>query len=318
MRRLRLLAIFAALAVLALLMLRHFALSMLYPSPPVTVPSPPPSGGAGGAGGADRDGGLTEERLRLATGGEVYAWSLEPPGVPAGAPVAVFLHGNGENLETMRRSGLFDRLRRMAVVTLAVDYPGYGRSRGRTTEEGVIASASAGLAWAREHHPERPVVLVGWSLGAAAALGAAARDDGEDGGGEDGGGSLAGVAGVAALSPWSRLEDVAAVHFPRFLVGWAVRERYDSLAAARTIAGRGVPTLVIHGGRDTIIPVEQGRRIVETLRESYPASLQDHGGAPITWLEVPEAGHNDLLGYPEVWDALDSFLARVGGAPGPT
>jgi alpha-beta hydrolase superfamily lysophospholipase len=217
MRRLRLLAIFAALAVLAFLMLDPFARSMLYPAPPVTVPSPPPSGGAGGA---DRGEGLTEERLPLVTGGEVYAWSLEPPGLPAGAPVAVFLHGNGENLETMRRSGLFDRLRRMAVVTLAVDYPGYGRSAGRTTEEGVIASASAGLAWAREQHPERPVVLVGWSLGAAAALGATARDDGEDGGE---------VAGVAALSPWSRLEDVAAVHFPRFLVGWAVRERYDSL-----------------------------------------------------------------------------------------
>jgi pimeloyl-ACP methyl ester carboxylesterase len=298
MRRLRLLAIFAALAVLAFLMLDPFARSMLYPAPPVTVPSPPPSGGA------DRDGGLTEERLRLVTGGEVYAWSLEPPGVPAGAPVAVFLHGNGENLETMRRSGLFDRLRRMAVVTLAVDYPGYGRSAGRTTEEGVIASASAVLAWAREQHPERPVVLVGWSLGAAAALGAAARDDGEDGGE---------VAGVAALSPWSRLEDVAAVHFPRFLVGWAVRERYDSLAATRTIAARGVPTLVIHGGRDTIIPVEQGRRIAETLREGYPASLQDPGGTQTTWLEVPEAGHNDLLGYPEVWDALDRFLRELSG-----
>lgn len=296
MRRLRLLAIFAALAVLALLMLAHFARSMLYPAPPVTVPSPPP-----GVAGAD----LNEERLPLATGEEVYAWSLEPAGVPAGAPVAVFLHGNGENLETMRRSGLFERLRRMEAVSLAIDYPGYGRSDGRTTEEGVVASASAGLAWARERHPERPVALVGWSLGAAAALGAAARETGDPGESE--------LAGVALLSPWSTLDDVAAVHFPRLLVGWAVREHYDSLEAARAVAARGVPTLVIHGERDAIIPAEQGRRLAETLRESYPASVQDHGGAPTGWLAVPEAGHNDLLGYPEVWEALDRFLREISG-----
>jgi uncharacterized protein len=284
MRRLRLLATFAALAVLAFLMIDRFARSMLYPAPPVTVPSPPPDD-------------LREERLPLVTGGEAFAWSLEPPGLPAGAPVAVFLHGNGENLETMRRSGLFERLRRMEAVSLAVDYPGYGRSGGRTTEQGVVASASAGLAWARERHPERPVVLVGWSLGAAAALGAAARDEAGE------------VAGVAALSPWSSLADVAAVHFPRFLVGWAVRERYDSLEAARTVAARGVPTLVIHGAHDTIIPADQGRRVAEALRESYPAG----GQAPTRWLAIPEAGHNDLLGYPEVWEALDRFLSEISG-----
>lgn len=288
MRRLRLLAIFAALAVLAFLMIDHFARSMLYPAPPVTVPSPPP-------------GDLREVRLPLPTGGpgggEVVTWSLEPPGVPASAPVAVFLHGNGENLETMRRSGLFERLRRMEAISLAVDYPGYGRSGGRTTEEGVVASASAGLAWARDRHPERPVVLVGWSLGAAAALGAASSGDGGD------------LDGIALLSPWTSLADVAAVHFPRFLVGWAVKERYDSLEAARAVAARGVPTLVIHGARDAIIPAEQGRRIGETLRASYPA----RAGAPTRWLAIPEAGHNDLLGYPEVWSALDRFLREISG-----
>jgi pimeloyl-ACP methyl ester carboxylesterase len=286
MRRLRLIAIFAALAVLAFLMLAPFARSMLYPSPPVAVPSPP-------------GGDLGEERLSLATGSEVYAWSLEPADLATDRPVAIFLHGNGENLETMRRSGLFDQLRRMEAVTLAIDYPGYGRSGGRTNEEGVIASAGAGIDWARENHPERPVVLVGWSLGAAAALGAASRRPDE-------------VAGVAALSPWSTLAEVAATHFPRFLVTWAVKERYDNLEAARTIARRGVPTLVIHGERDAIIPAEQGRRVTEALRQGYPAETD----APTTWLGIPEAGHNDLLGYAEVWQALERFLDNASGAPG--
>ncbi len=282
MRRFRLLAIFAVLAVLAVLMLSHFARSMLYPSPPVTVPSPPP-------------GGIEEVRLPLPTGGRAVAWTVRPAELPGGAPVAIFFHGNGENLETMRRSGLFGRLRRLPAVSLAVDYPGYGRSEGAPGEASILASGAAALAWARGQHPERPVVLVGWSLGAAAAFATAADGDGAES-----------IAGVAALSPWTRLADVAAVHFPRFLVRWAVRERYDSLDAAHRVAARGIPTLVIHGERDTIIPAEQGRRVAEALREAGSES-----GTSTHWLPIPEAGHNDLLGFPEVWDALERFLIEA-------
>lgn len=279
MRRFRLLAIFAAPTVLGILVLSLFARSMLYPNPPVAVPSPPP-------------GGLEEVGLALPAGGRAVAWAVRPTALPDDAPVAVFFHGNGENLETMRRSGLFDRLRRLPAISLAVDYPGYGRSDGAPSEESVLASGEAAVAWAREHHPERPVVLVGWSLGAAAAFATAADGDRTDA-----------IVGVALLSPWTRLLDVAAVHFPRFLVRWAVRERYDSLDAARRVAARGIPTLVIHGERDTIIPAEQGRRVAEALRETGAES-----GAPTRWLPIPEAGHNDLLSFPEVWDALERFL----------
>lgn len=282
MRRFRLLAIFAALTVLGVLMLSLFARSVLYPNPPVTVPSPPP-------------GGIEEVRLPLPTGGRAVAWTVRPSALPDGAPVAVFFHGNGENLETMRRSGLFARLRHLPAISLAVDYPGYGRSEGSPGEKSILASGEAAVAWAREQHPERPVVLVGWSLGAAAAAATAADGDGTES-----------IAGIALLSPWTRLADVAAVHFPRFLVRWAVRERYDSLDAARRVAARGIPTLVIHGERDTIIPAEQGGRIAEALREAGAES-----GAPTRWLPIPVAGHNDLLSYPEVWDALDRFLVQT-------
>lgn len=282
MRRFRLLAILAALAVLGVLMLSLFARSMLYPNPPVTAPSPPP-------------GGIDEVRLPLSTGGRAVAWTVRPSALSGGAPVAIFFHGNGENLETMRRSGLFERLRRLPAVSLAVDYPGYGRSEGAPSEESILASGEAALAWARTSHPERPVVLVGWSLGAAAAFATAADGDGTEA-----------IAGVAALSPWTRLVDVAAVHFPRFLVRWAVRERYDSLDSGRRVAARGIPTLVVHGERDTIIPAEQGRRVAEALREAGAGS-----GARTRWLPIPEAGHNDLLAYPEVWDALERFLSEA-------
>lgn len=288
MRRLLGLAVLAVALFVLVLMLGSFTRRMIYPAPPVTVSSPPP-------------GALEEVWLELPGGGRAAAWTGAPDGVSPGAPVALFFHGNGENLETMRRAGLFGELRALGVVFLAADYPGYGRSPGRTTEEGVLATGEAALAWAREHHPDRPVVVAGWSLGAAVALRTAAEHPET-------------VAGVAALSPWTTLADVATVHFPAVLVRWLVPERYESLEAARAAAAAGVPALVVHGVRDRIIPVEQGERIARELREGAVAAGggTEEEGAPVRWVPVAGAGHNDLLVHGEVWAALERFLGSIG------
>ncbi|MFP3939893.1 MAG: alpha/beta hydrolase, partial [Thermoanaerobaculia bacterium] len=276
------------------LMLGSFTRNMIYPAPPVAVPSPPP-------------GGLEEVRLELPEGGRATAWAEVPEGTTPEAPVALFFHGNGENLETMRRAGVFGELRDLGVVFLVAEYPGYGRSPGRPSEDGVLATGEAALAWAREHHPRRPVVVAGWSLGAAVALRTAAEHPDA-------------VAGLVAMSPWTTLADVASVHFPAFLVRWLVPERYDSLEAARRAGADGVPALVVHGVRDRIIPVEQGERIARALEQAAPRESPPGGdgggaeGSTVRWVPVAGAGHNDLLAHREVWRALERFLRVVRGA----
>jgi len=105
----------------------------------------------------------------LAAGGlAVSAWWLAPgapqrPGAggaeePAPrtsgdphAPLVLMLHGNGENLETMRQAGLFEDFRRAGAGVLAIDYPGYGRSEGTPSEQANLAAAEAAWSWLREH-----------------------------------------------------------------------------------------------------------------------------------------------------------------------
>jgi len=74
----------------------------------------------------------------------------------------------------------------------------------------------------------------------------------------------------------------------------AVADRYESTVAAEQV---NCPGLVIHGSRDPIIPVDQGREVGQAL------------GAE--WLEVPSAGHNDLLSHDIVWRRLADFLALI-------
>ncbi|HYN19731.1 MAG TPA: alpha/beta hydrolase [Thermoanaerobaculia bacterium] len=254
-------------------MLHSFVRNSIYPAPRVPVqPAPSP---------------LEEVSLDLATGERIVAWAYADPALPPDRPAVAFFHGNGENLETMRMAGLFEDLDQLQVAWIAVDYPGYGRSTGRASEEGLQAASEAALAWLGQSHPVRPHVLCGWSLGAATAIAAAARHPEQ-------------VRGLIALSPWSSLAAVARIYFPEFMVRGLLRERYDSLDAAPRIR---VPALVIHGETDSIIPVGQGKEVAAAL------------AGPAKWVPVPKAGHNDLLARDEVWREMRRFLDEVA-APG--
>ena len=258
-------------------MLETFARQMLYPAPPVPVPSPPPPP-------------LEEVWLDLSTGDRAHAWAYTPPDLPAAAPIVLFFHGNGENLATLQWAGVFEELGGLGVAVLAADFPGYGRSTGTSSEEGLIAMGDAAVAWARERHPERPVVVAGWSLGAALAIATVDRHLDE-------------VRGLIALSPWTTLAEVARGIFPEVAVRMMLKEHYDSRSAARRIT---VPAVVVHGEMDDLIPVEQGQEIASVL------------AGPTRWVPVSRAAHNDLLGRREVWAAMAELLdeVRTGKVPG--
>jgi hypothetical protein len=245
--------------------LSAFVRSALYPAPLFGVPSPPPP---------------PLEELPLALDGQpLSAWWL-PPRAESTAVVLV-LHGNGENLGTLAWSGLFERFAELGAGVVALDYPGYGRSAGRPSEHAIVAAAR--VAWGEvvaRAGEERPRVAAGWSLGAAAAAQLAAAEPET-------------VDALLLLSAWTRLAEVAALHFPGWLVGPLLQDRYDTLGAAPAIR---CPALVAHGARDDLIPVAQGRAVHDAL------------AGPKRWLEVAGAGHNDLLAREETWRALAEAL----------
>jgi pimeloyl-ACP methyl ester carboxylesterase len=244
------------------------ARQMTYPAPPVAVPSPPPD--------------PLEEVVLATSSGALGAWWLPPRGQGA---LVLMLHGNGENLETMRQSGLFEDLAALGAGVLAIDYPGYGRSAGEPSETSLLEAADVAWRWLSD--PSRrsqgtPLVVMGWSLGAGVAAQVAARHADS-------------VDAAIFLSPWDSLHGVAVRFFPSFLVR-LLSDRYDSVSAASLVR---CPTLVLHGERDDIIPVELGRRLFDALPE------------PKRWVAVENAGHNDLLDRELTWSEVADFLAAT-------
>jgi uncharacterized protein len=254
-----------ALVVMGASMNNSFVRSMIYPAPSVRVPSQPP------------DSYQTPEWDL-----EMHGW-LYRPKIEGPRQVMIYFHGNGENLETMRLSGLLEELEALGIPFLVIDYPGYGLSQGKPSEESILRNSSGATKWLKKSFDDYSLILCGWSLGASVAVQTAAATEDAD--------------GLIALSAWTSLPDVAVLHFSEWLVRFALHERFDALKSAQKIQ---VPSIFIHGEEDDLIPVSQGEQVANAV----PSGVR--------WVSVPGVGHNDLLGQPAVWKEIRGFLADVG------
>lgn len=194
-------------------------------------------------------------------GRTVYA--LHAPG-PEGTPTVVHFHGNAEALAD--QAWLAAALRGAGVGVLAVEYPGYGlASDYSTTEEAVYQDAEAAIRYLRDELgvTADATVVSGQSLGTGVAVEMARR----------------GHAGrLVLLSPFTSMVAMGRRIAPILPMRLIVRDRYDSLAKAAEVR---VPSLVVFGGADDLIPASMSRRIAEVLDARV--------------LEIDGAGHNDLF-----------------------
>jgi acylglycerol lipase len=105
-----------------------------------------------------------------AGGAALFVQSWLPP-MPARA-VVVLLHGLAEH--SGRYAELVARLVTRGLAVYALDHRGHGRSAGARANVGsfdwLVTDAAARIATARAEQPDRPVVLLGHSMGGAIAL----------------------------------------------------------------------------------------------------------------------------------------------------
>ncbi|MBS1189709.1 MAG: hypothetical protein H6R10_1501 [Rhodocyclaceae bacterium] len=184
----------------------------------------------------------------------------EPSGPALGT--AVIFHGT---VGHAGQRGLYAaQLTRLGFRVILAEYPGYGPRRGVLGEKSLVSDAAETIALVREHYGA-PLLVVGESLGAAVAAAAGARQQDK-------------VSGLALITPWDRLENVASLHYTWLPVKWLLRDPYDSAAHLASFTG---PVLVAVAERDSIVPARFGRALYESLT------------APKCLVEIPGAEHTD-------------------------
>ncbi len=192
----------------------------------------------------------------------------------------VFFHGNNETADD--NLGFAGELAARGHRVVIAEYTGYGRSKreGAPGERVLYEDADALLA--HLGCKSSPAVLIGRSLGTGVAAEMITRGYGR---------------GLVLLSPYTSIDEVGARYLPFLPVRSLLSDHFTTLAKAGAIR---VPTLVVHGTADEVIPFSMGEQVAGAIR-----------GASL--LRIEDGTHNDLFtrAGPRIFAAMDALLART-------
>jgi len=189
---------------------------------------------------------MSVQRIETADGYRLLAW-WRPP-ADSSRPTIVFFHGNAGNLGNRARQAreFLDAGLGLLLVTWRYN-AGAG---GEPSEQGLLNDGRAALDFvAAQGISERRIVLHGESLGSGVAVAMAVERD---------------IGGLVLVYPYSSVTDVAEDRFWFAPVRMLIKDDFDSVARIGKVRA---PILVIHGERDTVIPVRFARRLFAAARE---------------------------------------------------
>jgi pimeloyl-ACP methyl ester carboxylesterase len=225
--------------------------------------------------------GARDVTLHTSDGLELGAWFVPATGDVRLDVAVLVAPGNGGN--RAGRAGLAQELSRRGLAVLLIDYRGYGGNPGSPSEQGLIMDAVAGVeALAELGYAPARTIYFGESLGTGVVAALQARTP---------------PAGLVLRSPFTELADVGARHYPWLPVRLILRDRFE---VVRHVASSSVPTTVIYGDRDGIVPAELSARVADAT----PALVER--------VVLPGADHNNPVMFgPVVADAVLRLARQV-------
>jgi uncharacterized protein len=214
-----------------------------------------------------------EVPLTSADGTQIHVWHVAPRD---NKPVIIYFHGNGGSLP-----GRVDRFRRLimdGIGLVGVEYRGYGGSGGAPSEQGLIADAEAGYAFAAARYPVPQIVVWGESLGTGVAVALASEKP---------------VGRVILEAPFTSTEAVGARRYWYLPVRFLMKDQFRS---DERIGKVTAPLMIMHGVHDQTVPYSMGEHMFELANK------------PKHIVRFLDGGHEDLDSHGAL-DAVARFLA---------
>jgi len=204
------------------------------------------------------------------------------------APIIVLFHGNGEIAADY--DGIWPLYEQTEVSLLIMDYRGYGKSDGRPTCSALLDDSLAifnSLPYILSEYglDKGRLFIMGRSLGSAAAIEIVSNKSN-------------GISGLIIESGFA-----SSLRLIERLSGGTIspqmREEASGFDNESKMERIKVPTLIIHGERDMIIPFSNGEILFSKCKSDKKQ-----------FVPIPGAGHNDLLhfGQDAYFNAIRKFV----------
>lgn len=190
--------------------------------------------------------------------------------------IVLYFHGNKKNIYWYHK--FIPYFTRNGYEVLMIDYPGYGKSTGKLTEEKLYNWALQAYRLAGKRFPSEKIIIYGKSMGTGIAA------------------QLASIRSCKRLileTPYYDFPSVIKHYLPIYPVRWMLH--YD-IPTWQYLENVTAPVNIFHGTKDRIVAYKNSMKLKRFLKP----------GDEIT--TIKGGHHNDLFTYDEVPRKLDSLL----------
>jgi fermentation-respiration switch protein FrsA (DUF1100 family) len=230
-KRIKTLAKLLVLCLLLFIMLRWFEHSQVYHPDRILT-----------ATGAELGRPFEDVRFKANDGVELNGWFYPGSTNPSRASLVMLIcHGNAGNIGY--RLDMCQALLETGVSVFVFDYRGYGRSRGRPTEEGTYLDAQAAYGWLQQKgFAANNIIAYGESLGGGVASELAMRET---------------LGGLILQSTFCSIPDIGAELFPWLPVRLMSSIKYET---CKKLPRLRIPVLIMHSRSDGMIGFHHAER----------------------------------------------------------
>jgi pimeloyl-ACP methyl ester carboxylesterase len=101
---------------------------------------------------------------------------------------------------------------------------------------------------------------------------------------------------IILITPYDSLRAVAQANYPIIPVKYLLRHHFDSMSFLENYKN---PLLIVYGGKDVVIPNQHTKNLI----------AHTQSGTEVFFVE--QAGHDDILDFPESEGRINAFLSEV-------
>lgn len=191
--------------------------------------------------------------------------------------VLLYFHGNRSNISRYRR--FVPYFTRSGYEVWMIDYPGFGKSTGKFTEQLVYEWSLVMYKLARTRFAADSIIIYGKSLGTGIAT------------------QLASVRNCRYLileTPYYSMPAIFGYYAPVYPVNRMIRHQFPTFEFLPKVTD---PVFIFHGTNDWVIPYGNARRLQPLLKK------QDE------FVTIEGGTHRNLYNFPVVPRKIDSLLS---------
>lgn len=190
--------------------------------------------------------------------------------------VVLYFHGNKKNISWYAKYPPF--FTRWGYDVIIIDYPGFGKSKGKFTEKILYDWADLVYNFAKSRFSPDSIIIYGKSMGTGIAAHLASGRP---------------CKRVILETPYFDMPSVISSYLPIYPVN---RLLHYQLPIYRYLPFIKSPVSIIHGTDDAVIRYSNASRLIPYMKKTDE------------FITVKDASHNDLYEYPLTLQKIDSLL----------